>query len=949
MRASARCWCFLLLFVFLVSGAWAQNCPAPTASAPASSQASSNFFTPQQELALGDIIAESAGNAYHLVQDDTLNDYVQSLGNRLLKFAPTEIPVTFQLIDVPMVNAFAMPGGRIYVTRKLVAFARSEDELAGILGHELGHVIWRDGSARVSGVLRSVLGVQSVGDRQDIYEKFNQLLDNTRNKRVPPNRTREEREQLAADQMALYLLARAGYEPKAFVDILGRLVETSGDTGTWISDLFGMTTPDTKRLREVGRGQAALSVECKAAREANSGPQFPAWQARVIGYSASKGTESLRGVLAKRQLTPTLRPDISVLRFSPDGTYILAQDETSIYLMTREPFAFKFRIDAPEAFPAQFSPDSKSVVFYDAKLHAEKWSIPEQKATWKREVLVPEGCRQAVLSSNGEILACYGIEPDLSLISTSTSRAGFEKKGFYTRYTLLSMQFSPDCRYFVAAAGSENIAVDTSTMKLVSMSGAVKNVLHHEFTFCGSDRIAGMKGWMVTEKAALVRFPSGEVLRDDLTFGDASLECSTSGEYVLLRPIRDWAVGAFSFAQNKVVAASRTTAMDFFGAQVVDEMVNGEIGLHPPTSKQPLQTVKLPQGMLGRVRALDVSPDLKVIALSQQRRGGVWNTETGQRLFHVLGFKGAWVGNDDAVYVDFAAFGKIKRSIARLDLKTSSISDRPVVEGPPDTQDKGKKGKGTTTIAQGESSESPRLDSPKQWNVLQSGPYVLTLKFMKEGKPESGTLLVVSEVGSGKELWNRQFKKEPPLIYVNSRDETMTLNWRVEASAAKDEIKADADLNARFNRLQDQFGTYLLEVLNSRNGSSRGRLLVETGKGSLDIVGAWCAGDWVLIRDNKNRIVLYSLSSGEQKAKLFGHDAVLSTAGGLLAIENGEGRVSTYSLADLQKRDDYVFPVQVAGMAFSADGSRLLVLSQDQTVYWLDMKNSGSRLASKQQ
>ena len=67
--------------------------------------------------------------------------------------------------------------------------------------------------------------------------------------------------------------------------------------------------------------------------------------------------ESLHAVLSKTKLDPPLRGDINYLRFSPDGRYILSQDDSGIDLVTREPLAHFLHIDAPEARPAQFTPD----------------------------------------------------------------------------------------------------------------------------------------------------------------------------------------------------------------------------------------------------------------------------------------------------------------------------------------------------------------------------------------------------------------------------------------------------------------------------------------------------------------------------------------------------------------------------------------------------------------
>ena len=100
-------------------------------------------LTDQQEIDLGDAIAEHAERNYLVVNDDT-NQHLQAIADRILRQLPaTGLKFRFTLINLPDVNAFALPGGRVYVSRKMVAFTRSEDELAGVIGHEIGHVISR--------------------------------------------------------------------------------------------------------------------------------------------------------------------------------------------------------------------------------------------------------------------------------------------------------------------------------------------------------------------------------------------------------------------------------------------------------------------------------------------------------------------------------------------------------------------------------------------------------------------------------------------------------------------------------------------------------------------------------------------------------------------------------------------------------------------------------------
>jgi predicted Zn-dependent protease len=145
--------------------------------------------------------------------DARVTDYVTWLGGRLA--AATETPAlgyTFTVLDNPMVNAFALPGGYVYITRGLMALAESEAELAGVLGHELGHVVARHGAQRaskaaVAGLVGGLLGAGRVG--QTLGGLY--LRGFSRD------------QELEADRLGVRYLKRAGYDPGAMSSFLAKM------------------------------------------------------------------------------------------------------------------------------------------------------------------------------------------------------------------------------------------------------------------------------------------------------------------------------------------------------------------------------------------------------------------------------------------------------------------------------------------------------------------------------------------------------------------------------------------------------------------------------------------------------------------------------------------------------------------------------------------------------
>ena len=110
-----------------------------------------------------------------------------------------------------------------------------------------------------------------------------------------------------------------------------------------------MTSPESKRLREMIKGVEALPPGCVEARSDAQTAEYSRWQSAVVSYTGLGRKEALHAVASKTALQPPLRGDVTHLRFSPDGKYVLAQDDAGINVLTREPFKPVFRIDAPEA------------------------------------------------------------------------------------------------------------------------------------------------------------------------------------------------------------------------------------------------------------------------------------------------------------------------------------------------------------------------------------------------------------------------------------------------------------------------------------------------------------------------------------------------------------------------------------------------------------------------
>ena len=900
-----------------------QQCPLP----PSPFQREANMFFSEQEMDLGDVVAQHLEGDFSVIKDEELNRYLRAIGERLLRALPPDgLRYQFFLFDEPVANAWGLPGGRIYVSRKMVAFAHSEDELAGILAHEIGHIYTHQQAIDFTRWFNESLHVTQVAGRDDIFNRYHQLLESR--KKGGHTESRHEREQLVADQMALYAVARAGYNVRAFVDFWDRLAETKGKTGGFWSDFFGNTSPESKRLREMLKTTAAMPPACVEQNPPTSQDAFLKWQSDVIALNRAAIKEELQGVLLKRALEPPLQGELSHLRFSPDGKYLLAQDDGGITILSREPLTVLFHVEAEEALRAQFTSDSQSLIFHTSGLRVESWSLAQRKRSWARELVISKRCLQTELSPDAKYLACYRGDFAMTVVDVATGASIFEKKDFLLPdflalfyYLLgrlgtegdhtikwLNMGFSPDGRYLLAGGREAALIYDLSRRAQADLPGSIRHRLRLGFAFLGPDQIA-VVGGEHGEKSAVLRFPTGETLAT-LTLGRQELEGATDSRYLLLRPIKEHPVGVFDWAQNKLLMGNRRPPLDVYDGIAVSEARDGTVAFSSMSADavKTLASVQLPIPPLAGLRLTQPSDDLNLLALSFSSRGAVFDLQNGKRLFTVRGFRGAYFGDDGVIYADFPKYQETARTVARMKIKDANVDAGPQLA--------------------------------EDFHATQSGGYFLVRKPKKEKNTREDMTLEVQDVRSGSALWSRALPGEMPSLYPNALADALVLLWPANSGAAKDAARQSPELNRRFDSIRKKEDAYYLEVVELHSGKPLGRLLVDT-KDAFDLRAVAAAGDFVALNDSQNRVLVYSLKSGEQTGKVFGRTAQLS-AKGMLSVSSEGAEVTLYDAATMQKRCEYVFPAHPAYLQFSKDGNHMFALLKNQTVYVLDLKSAAN-------
>lgn len=942
-----------------------------------------NMFNEQQEVWLGEVMDERSGRQYSAIEDPA-GDYLQKFGERLLaQLPPTKKSYTFRIIDDPHDTAFSVGGTRIYVSRQLIVFLKDEDELAGLLAHEIGHIFTHQRAIDVTRVFRKYYHIEQVGDRNDIFEKWNLVEDTWLKKHVElGDESHEEEEQQIADRIGLYAATRAGYRPEALAAFLDRLTENKGKKGNFFSDLFATTRPESKRVRLLINNAKPLPAECTSATPPGSSQRFLEWQKAVIGARLLKPKEKVTGVLSKIPLQPPLRGSLNYLQFSPDGNYILAQDESSVFVLSRKPLANLFRFDAwnPQRFEApsyvfrmppnfsglddqavRFTPDSRSIVFYDQELRVEKWDIETRQRTSVHQVTVsiPGRCARDTLSSTGEVLACLRQDKDdlrLLLIDVATNATLYDKKipspflpDFYDfaaqplRAFLLygpawsAMAFSSDSRYFVLGSNKKTIVYDLQSRKEMPVTHDLHRYTSSRFIFTSAETIAALDPDH-RDEAVLISFPAGEVQAKfslkvngqplvNILGMEGRLIAPGRGAYLLISPAGRWPMAVFDLETKGFLLGYKSPGLALYSETVAGEEIGGRVTLFNLSDKKPLATVQLPFSPLPGLSSAVFSDDGKWLAMAGRTSGGVWNVETGERVLDAGTFTGGYFDHDRLI----AIFHKLEMEpqIKHLDLGKKKEEQLYTVDMP----------------------EPKKKDGSVHNYIWQSGNLLIERAAKNELEDcihsTCRPKIAARDIRTDQILWTREFKQYLPKFFYSQPTKTLTLLFESQDSV-KAEVSDNLELKQKLHDLPGKNFANLVEILDPDTGKVLGDLFVETGDASVWPIKAIAAGDTVLIYDLQNRTHVYSLKTGAQKGKVFGRFEAITASGDKMLVENDKGECKLYDTATLQPLAEYKFPARVAHAEFMPDGA-LLLLSADQIIYRLNVTEKQQNAGLNQQ
>ena len=205
-----------------------------------------NFYSLEKEIALGKQLAQQVERQSKLINDPVVSEYVNRIGQNLVRNSDAKVPFTIKVIEDPTVNAFALPGGFFFVQSGLILKADTEAELAGVMAHEIAHVAARHGTRQATrGEIAQLATIPLIfmggPAAYGIYQAAGLL--------VPMSFLHFSREfESEADYLGVQYMYKTGYDPTAFVDFFEKVETLEKRKPGTVSKLFATHPPTEARI-----------------------------------------------------------------------------------------------------------------------------------------------------------------------------------------------------------------------------------------------------------------------------------------------------------------------------------------------------------------------------------------------------------------------------------------------------------------------------------------------------------------------------------------------------------------------------------------------------------------------------------------------------------------------------------------------------------------------------
>jgi predicted Zn-dependent protease len=271
-----------------------------------------NLFSLEREIALGKQLAQEVERSSKLIDDPVVTEYVNRVGQNLVRNSDARVPFTIKVIDSDEVNAFALPGGFFYVNSGLILRAQEESELAGVMAHEISHVCARHGTKNATkGELMQLATIPLIllgpggWAGYGLYEGLNLAIPVTYLKFSRD----AERE---ADYLGIQYMYKTGYDPNSYVTFFERIQADEKRRPGTIPKVFSTHPPTPERIENTQKEIARI---------------LPARQEYIVTTSEFDTVKArLRNIMFKTKVQdnapgkPTLRTKTEQSKKQPGST-----------------------------------------------------------------------------------------------------------------------------------------------------------------------------------------------------------------------------------------------------------------------------------------------------------------------------------------------------------------------------------------------------------------------------------------------------------------------------------------------------------------------------------------------------------------------------------------------------------------------------------------------------
>ncbi|MGC2420692.1 MAG: M48 family metallopeptidase [Candidatus Acidiferrales bacterium] len=210
-----------------------------------------DFYSLQSDIAIGKQYAQMVDRQAKFITDPVVNEYVNRVGQNLVRNSDAKVPFTIKVIDSGVVNAFALPGGFLYINSGLILQADSEAELAGVMSHEIGHVCARHGTRDMT--KQDIVQIASIPAMIFIpYSWAGYAMYQGLNFGIPMTFLKFSRDhEREADYLGTQYMYKAGYDPNAFVSFFEKLEAQEKKQPGTIPKVFETHPPTPDRIEAI--------------------------------------------------------------------------------------------------------------------------------------------------------------------------------------------------------------------------------------------------------------------------------------------------------------------------------------------------------------------------------------------------------------------------------------------------------------------------------------------------------------------------------------------------------------------------------------------------------------------------------------------------------------------------------------------------------------------------